>query len=715
MRNLPERRIRFMRMRIAILYSIVLCAASAVLYTAHGLTVRDAAWLREKAEDHYNKQVHIPPKRGTIRDRNGAELAVTVDVDSLYANPRKLRASGYNPAVIAQQLAMLLGLDATKINERLSSDRYFVWLKRRITPKEGEAIGKLRIPGIEITKEPRRFYPGRELGAHVLGFANVDGKGIEGIELELDDRLRGSTRPVPAVRDRTGRIVFSEQLLDDRAAQGDDVVLTIDRTIQRTAERELELAVRTFEARGGAIVVMDPLTGDVLAMANFPTFNPNEPASSGPSHHRNRAVTDRYEPGSTIKPFTIAGGLSAGTTYPGQRIACEDGLLQLGDDRIRDTHKWLELTPAQILGYSSNIGTAKIGLSMGRERLYRTLRDFGFGASSEIGLPGETAGILRHYKKWYELDAATISFGQGMSATSVQLAAAFGALANRGQLMQPRIVKRFQGADGAVIEEPAPRVRRQVVAPRVARLVSDMLTTVTGEGGTGIEAAIDGYLVAGKTGTAQKADHIRGGYAEGKWSSSFVGFAPADKPRLVVSVTIDEPFIAHNGGQVAGPTFRRVMEASLRHMGVVATEVTVPVAKKKKRAPEPDIEAQDTDPAAAAAVAVASPVPAQPQRKPTDDEQIVPDFRGQGARGALVTAHKAGLSVRLRGSGVVVAQSPEPLAIIPRGGAIDVTLEPPAAPAAPKDTDSDELTSVASEPANTPELIAARNPEGRDG
>ena len=660
MRNLPERRIRFMKMRIAVLYACVLSGACAVLYTAHGLTVRDAAWLREKAEDHYNKQVHIPPKRGTIRDRNGAELAVTVDVDSLYANPRKLRAAGHNPALIAQQLATLLGLEAPKLTERLASDRFFVWLKRRITPKESQAIAALRIPGVEVTKEPRRFYPGRELGAHVLGFANVDGKGIEGIELALDDRLRGSTRPVPAVRDRRGRIVFSEQLLDDRAAQGDDVVLTIDRAIQRTAERELELVVRTFEARGGSIVVMDPLSGDVLAMANFPTFNPNDPASYGQSHHRNRAVTDRFEPGSTIKPFTIAGALAAGTTYPGQRIACEDGLLQLGDDRIRDTHKWLELTPAQILGYSSNIGTAKIGLAMGRERLYRTLRDFGFGASSEIGLPGETAGILRHYKKWYELDAATTSFGQGMSATALQLAAGFGALANRGQLMQPRIVKRFQGADGDAIEESAPRVRRQVVAPRIARLVTDMLTTVTGEGGTGVEAALDGYLVAGKTGTAQKADHIHGGYAEGKWTSSFVGYAPAEKARWSERDN-RRALIAHNGER-SRPVWRVVSILSTwawRDRGHRAGRAKAQEPCRSRRRGSRDV--------AAAVARVASKVP-QPQR--VDRRANRPTCEGRCTRRA--SSLPGGLTVRC--SHQCCGASPEPLRS-PARHAIDVTLE----------------------------------------
>jgi cell division protein FtsI (penicillin-binding protein 3) len=698
-----------MRMRIAVLYACLISAACAVVLRAHELQVRDAPRLREMAEDQYNKQVNLPPKRGTIRDRNGGELAITVDVDSLYANPRKVRASGGDPGLVAARIAALLGVDAPKLQERLASDRYFVWIKRRLSPKESAAVAGLKIAGVEVTKEPRRFYPGRELGAHVLGFANVDGKGIEGIELSLDERLRGANRPVDAIRDRRGKIVFSELLLDDRASQGDDVVLTLDRTLQRSAERELELTVRTFEARGGSIVVMDPTTGDVLAMANFPTFNPNDPSSLGPTHHRNRAVTDRFEPGSTIKPITIAGALAAGTTYPGQRIACEDGLWQLGEERIRDTHKWLELTPTEILGYSSNIGTAKIALAMGRERLYRTLRDFGFGAKTEVGLPGETGGILRHYKRWYELDAATISFGQGMSTTSLQLATAFGALANRGQLMQPRIIRRFEGPHGEEIESVQPRAQRQVVSPRTARLVTDMLTTVTAEGGTGVEAALEGYLVAGKTGTAQKADHVRGGYAEGKWTSSFVGYAPAEKPRLVVSVMIDEPLIAHNGGTVAGPTFRRVMEAALRHMGVVATDaIASPTDKRAKK------QAPAAPEAVAAQVQAAQ---AAPQRALEEGEQRVPDFVGRDARRALVLASREGVALRLRGSGVVVVQIPEAGAIVARGSVLDLTLEPPV----------DRVRALQAQPVGTPELagqgvepsaaelVAAARREARDG
>ncbi len=710
MRNLSERRVRFMRMRIALLYMCVLGGACAVLYRAHGLQVRDAPRLREMAEDQYNKQINIPPKRGTIRDRNGAELAVTVDVDSLYANPRKLRASGIDPVQAAMRVSALLGIEPQKLADKLASDRYFVWIKRRLSPKESQAIASLRLPGVEVTKEPRRFYPGRELGSHVLGFANVDGKGIEGLELTLDERLRGSLEPVAAIRDRRGVVVFSEQLLDDHAAQGEDVVLTLDKTVQRTAERELELAVRTFEARGGSIVVLDPRNGDVLAMANFPTFNPNDPASEGPSHHRNRSVTDRFEPGSTTKPFTVAGALAAGTAFSGQRINCEDGAMQVGEYTIHDTHKWTELTPAQILGYSSNIGVAKIGLGMGRERLYKTLRDFGFGTSTAIGLPGETSGILRHYKKWYEMDAATIAFGQGLSVTSLQLASSFGALANHGQLMQPRIVKRFEGPHGETLEESQPRARRQVVSPRIARLVTDMLTSVTGEGGTGVEAAIDGYLVAGKTGTAQKADYVHGGYAADKWMSSFIGYAPADRPRLVVSVVIDEPLIAHHGGTVAGPTFRRVMEASLRHMGVVATDASQPVANTK-RAKRKGAQAVE---AATSAAAVAS-APAQEASVLTAEQRLVPDLRGRDVRRALLLAQRSDVSLRLRGSGLVIAQDPLPGAVVPRGATLDVTLEPPAEREPAKGSAAAlELSGTAPVPTPT-ELVANVRTGGTDG
>ncbi len=705
MRNLPPKRARFMRFRIALLAAVLGAGALAVTYRAYDLQVRDPLDLKAMAERQYLRDIKLSPKRGTIYDRNGAELAVSVDVDSVYANPRVLQKSGVDPVYAAGKLSALLGVDQERLVKRLTSKRYFVWVKRRLSPMQAKAVEALKLPGVALMGEARRFYPNRQLASHVLGFANIDGKGIEGLELSLEEQLRGSTDPVPAIRDRRGVVVFSEQLLDDRAAQGDSVVLTIDKTIQHIAERELELAVRTFEAKGGSVVVMDPATGEVLAIANYPTFNPNDPAASPTSHRRNRAVTDRFEPGSTIKPFTVAGALAGGAIRSDQSIDCEDGAMQVAEYTIHDTSKYESLTPGQILEYSSNIGTAKIGMALGRKRLYRTLRDFGFGQVSRVGLPGETSGILRHYRKWYEMDAATISFGQGMSVTALQLASAMGALANKGRLMRPILIKRIEDARGELIEEALPRVRRQVVPIRSARLVSDMMIAVTGEGGTAPEAALDGHLVAGKTGTAQKADYINGGYAEGKWTSSFVGYAPARKPRLVAAVVIDEPLIHHYGGTVAGPTFRRLMEASLRHRGVVATVPgDRPVARKRRR---------KVKPAEGEVVVEAKPdAPARELPEVGEGERLVPDLRGQTARGALAAVHKAGLGARLHGSGVVVGQEPEPFSVVPEGSPIQLRLE------APDHVREDELQegqqAASDKPQAGPELAVAGE-RGRDG
>jgi cell division protein FtsI (penicillin-binding protein 3) len=667
MKDRVAARRKYMRMRIVVLSSLVFGLALAVLRQAYELQVTRAPQLKEKAEAQYLRDVSLAPKRGTIYDRDGAELAVSVDVDSVWANPKQIRKSGGDPRAIAKQLAALLDLDAEVLAQRLATDRYFVWVKRRVSAAQGRAVQASKLPGVSISEEARRFYPNRELAAHLLGFANVDGQGIEGLELTLEETLRGSPRTSPAVFDRRGAVVYSEQLLDDRAAQGNEVTLTIDKTLQHIAERELELAVRTSEAHAGSVVIIDPIKGEVLAIANYPTFNPNEPQNVGGVERRDRAITDRFEPGSTLKPFTMAGALAASAVSPTDQIDCEDGSLQVGEYTIRDTHHWGRLTPAEILVVSSNIGTAKVGMALGRAGLHRALTRFGFGQSTGSGLPGETAGILRPYQSWYPMDAATIAFGQGMSTTTLQLALAMGALANRGRLMEPILVKRVVDAHGQVIEQAVPRIRRQVVPEQVARLVTDMLVGVTGEHGTGTEAAIDGYLVAGKTGTAQKADYVHGGYAKDKWTSSFVGYAPAQKPRLVMAVVIDEPMIAHQGGAVAAPAFRRIMETSLRHLGVPAdANGTLAEHVRERRAQAPQLVAAASEP---------EPTPVAPVR---EGEAFVPNLIGRPAREAIVLARRAQFSVTLRGSGSVSAQLPLANSVVARGGVLALTLSPTA-------------------------------------
>ena len=655
---MKNRRQRWFRARIALLGACVMCVAMLVVVRAFHVQISSGDRLREMAEDQHIRHLRVSPRRGAIYDRHGAELAVSVDVDSVYANPRRLEAMEQDPTLVAKRIAKILDVDPRRLAKRLGSDRYFVWIERRVTPHEATRIRELDIPGVELTTEARRYYPNRHLAAHLVGFADIDGRGIEGIELAYEDRLRGADRRVEAIRDRRGHVVFADNMEDDRTIQGQSVVLTIDKAIQHIAERELALGVRTFEARGGSVVVMDPSTGEILALANYPPFNPNEPSKHPTAHRRNRAVVDRFEPGSTVKPFTMAAALAAGAVKPNQSINCENGVTRIGGRLLHDAHPYEWLTPTQILAYSSNIGTAKIAQALGKKDLYRGFRRFGFGEPTGLGVPGETAGILRHYRRWYEIDTAAVSFGQGMSVTNVQMATAMSAIANGGRLMQPMLVRRMTDGHGATVEENKPRVRRQVVPRRVAKLVGQMLTAVTEPGGTAIEAAIDGYLVAGKTGTAQKADYVHGGYAKDKWLASFIGFAPADRPSVVISVVIDEPVIAHYGGTVAGPVFRRIAEVTLRHMGIAPEGRQAVLAKKKERQ-----------------IAPAEAEPAPEEEAVEKGESAVPDVRSLPLRQAVIALHAESLVAEVEGSGVVLVQHPAPGKAVAHGSVVQLQLE----------------------------------------
>ena len=655
---MKNRRQRWFRARIALLGACVMCVALLVIVRAFHVQIATGDRLREMAEDQHLRHLRVSPRRGAIYDRHGAELAVSADVDSVYANPRRLKAMEQDPQTVARRIAKVLDVDYERLAKRLAADRYFVWIERQVTPNEATRIRELDIPGIELMTEARRYYPNRHLAAHLLGFADIDGRGIEGIELAYEDRLRGSDRRVEAIRDRRGHVVFADGMEDDRTIQGQSVVLTIDKAIQHIAERELALGVRTFEARGGSVVVMDPSSGEILALANYPPFNPNEPSKHPIAHRRNRAVVDRFEPGSTVKPFTMAAALASGAVKPNQSINCENGVTRLGGRLLHDAHPYEWLTPTQILAYSSNIGIAKIALDLGKKDLYRGFRRFGFGEPTGLGVPGETAGILRHYRRWYEIDTAAVSFGQGMSVTNVQLATAMSAIANGGRLMQPMLVRRMSDGHGAIIEENKPRVRRQVVPRRVAKLVGQMLTAVTEPGGTAMEAAVDGYLVAGKTGTAQKADYVHGGYAKDKWLASFIGFAPADRPSVVISVVIDEPVIAHYGGTVAGPVFRRIAEVTLRHMGITPEGRQAVLAKKK----EQQIAVVETETA--------------PEEEPVEKgESAVPDVRSLPLRQAVIALHAESLVAEVQGSGLVVSQEPAPGKAVSHGSVVRLQLE----------------------------------------
>ncbi len=685
----PQRRRRGLVVRISVLTILLFLAAGKVLHRAYEIQVQSP----QDYARHYREEIEVEQKRGNIYDRNGAELAVSVDLDSFFADPVAMRQHKLDPALVAASLAPILGLDVAPLTTKLSSAKRFIWIKRRVSPTQSQAVLALGLAGkgIGARKEPRRYYPNLTTAAHVLGFTDEQGHGAEGLERRFETRLRGATDKVSAIIDARGGVLFSAELLEHANARGQDLTLTLDREVQILTERELELGVRAVEARAGSVVVMDPTTGEVLAMANYPSFNPNDPGAAEPSNRRNRAVTDRYEPGSVIKAFTIAGALASGAIHPNQQIDCENGAMQVAEYTIHDSHHYETLTPAEILAYSSNIGTAKIGAALGRAGLFRALRRFGFGARTEIELPAETEGILRHYKRWYDMDAATVSFGQGMSVTSLQLATAMSSIANGGRLMKPILVSRVTDSTGAVVEEFAPSVRRQVVPAHVARLTSDMLTAVTAKGGTGEAASVLGYVVAGKTGTAQKADYTHGGYAQDQWTATFVGFVPANKPRLVIAIAIDEPVIEHYGGSVAGPIFRRVAEQTLRHLGVPPAQGGAKLAEiVKSLRDEQDKIAALTPQAEEAPRIEAKRADSDAKEQLAADQVRVPELKGLGMRGALLRLRRAELLGQISGSGAVVEQTPKEGSVVPRGTAVqlqfkhpDTQLEEPEVPHSP--------------------------------
>ena len=432
------RRALMIRLRMVVVALVFLGGMGKVVGRAWDLQVVQADELREMAERQYVRRIHLPAKRGAIYDRTGNELAVSVRAPSVYVNGRAYgREEDRDLEADAQRVAGILEMEVDEIRQALESDRYFQWLHRWVPPEQGEQIGDLDIPGVEISYEARRYYPNRELAGHLIGFAGIDSQGLEGLEREYDELLRGQQEGIRGLRDARGRLVFSDDLMADQTPEGHSLVLTIDRTIQHIAEQELAAAVRTFEARAGMVVVVDPRTGELLAIANAPTFNPNNFSASRPDHWRNRAVHDQFEPGSTFKIFTIAAALNAGVIRPDETIFCENGRMMIADYTIHDSHRDGWLSVAQVLQRSSNIGAAHIALELGRPSFYRYIRRFGFGQRTGIDLPGESSGRLSHWRNWYDVDVATIAFGQGVGVSALQLAMATAAIADGGRLHRP--------------------------------------------------------------------------------------------------------------------------------------------------------------------------------------------------------------------------------------------------------------------------------------
>lgn len=552
---------KWIRFRISTILVFFCLLAFIVAGRAFQLQVLKRDQLCRLAERQYKNKVPLVPKRGTIYSRGYEELAVTVEVDSIYAEPDAVE----DAKLAAKKLAPVLSVSRKELEERLSASKSFVWLARKVSPSLIERVKSLDIQGIGFVKENKRFYPNAELASHVVGFSGIDGSGLGGIELAQDVQIKGKVELIRAERDALGKRTLPNDFGFEESLAGNSVVLTIDKTIQYTAERELAEAVKKSGAKGGTAIVMDPKSGEVLAMANYPQFNPNDLSSYPQAFLKNRAIVDTYEPGSTFKVFLLAAALEEGVVKPEDTFFCENGSMELAGKVIHDTHKYGTLTVSEIMKFSSNIGASKIAAKLGKERYYGYLTSFGFGSPSGIELRGEGSGILRSVNKWSKLDLANVSFGQGVSVTPLQLTTAFSAIANGGYLMRPYLVKDILDRDGKVIKRNQPQIVEKVIGGDTASKVTDMLKDVVAEGGTGTAAALAGYDVAGKTGTAQKVSEGGRGYG-GKHVASFIGFVPAQSPELVVLVAVDEPVGVQYGGVVAAPVFKAIAESSLRYL-----------------------------------------------------------------------------------------------------------------------------------------------------
>jgi cell division protein FtsI (penicillin-binding protein 3) len=554
---------RKIRLRSGVVSALFIMLFGAIALRAAQLQVVEGSWLSSRAEREYQRVQTIAGKRGTITDTNGDPLAVSVQTTSIAADPRLVE----DPHGVAKRLAPRLKLGRTTLQEKLASKRHFVWLKREVAPETTEAIRALKIEGLLYMPETSRVYPAKTQAGQLLGFASVDGRGLEGVEFYYETHLKPKSLKIQVSKDALGRGFDGAQAETDQL-NGRNVQLTLDRNIQYITEKALEDAVTTHKAKNGLAVVMAPDSGAILALAHYPYFNPNAFGEFQRDDWRNRAITDPFEPGSTMKIFSAAAAIDSGLVRADSIFYCENGAYRIGRNTVHDTkeHGWLSLQ--QIVKYSSNIGTVKVAETIGAKTLHRYLTSFGFGTRTGIDCPGESPGRLSNPKSWSAIDTGAISFGQGVSVSALQLTAATAAIANGGRLMRPYLVKAITDGQGSVAEQTEPEVVRQVISPQTARTIRRIMASVFASGGTGEAAAPDGYTVCGKTGTAQKIGPD-GRYAPGKYVSSFLGFAPAEDPALVILVVVDEPEKIHYGGLVAGPAFRNIVQESLHYLNVM--------------------------------------------------------------------------------------------------------------------------------------------------
>ncbi|MBL3598314.1 MAG: penicillin-binding protein 2 [gamma proteobacterium endosymbiont of Lamellibrachia anaximandri] len=533
------------------LLAVLAVAFGSLIWRSVDRQVFETAFLQQQGEKRYLKPMKVRASRGMITDRNGEPLAISTPVKSIFANPRKLKADSKTIGAIAS----ILDLNPDRVRRLLASERGFVYLKRRVNPDVAQQVKALDLEGIGLESEHRRFYPSGEVMAHMVGLTDIDDRGLEGMELAYNEWLSGVNGAKRVIMDGRRRVIKEVENIQS-PRPGNDLVLSLDRRLQFLAYRELKKAVMSHRAVSGSAVILDARSGEVLAMVNRPAYNPNGSRSNRRGSFRNRAVTDVFEPGSTVKPFVVAAALEQGRFKPDTPIDVRPGLLRVGRHLVKDSHNYGRIDVATVLRKSSNVGASKIALALKPEILWKLYSQFGFGSSAESMFPGESSGRLPHFSDWSQFEQATLSFGYGLSVTPLQLARAYAVLANDGVRLPVSLLKVSELPKG-----------ERVVRRSTARSVVHMLEAVVAKGGTAPLAAIPGYRVAGKTGTAKKS--VAGGYAEDKYLSLFVGMAPASDPRLVMAVMINEPRGKdYYGGKVAAPVFAKVMSGALRLLNI---------------------------------------------------------------------------------------------------------------------------------------------------
>jgi cell division protein FtsI (penicillin-binding protein 3) len=556
------------RRRLLALLILSVLAFGAISGRLIVLQVFDAGSLDQAAARQRLTVIQLPAMRGRIFDRNLNDLAISIPARSVWADPHLVKNKRHTVA----KLAGVLGLSRKQVAQRLASKGHFVYLIRRIPKARGDMVERLNLPGVFVEEAVARRYPSGTVAAQVLGFVDVEGHGQAGIEQHYDGLLRGQPGRIQLERDPQGRPIPQGRRSLEPAEPGTDLVLTIDQHLQYVTEQVLHRAVRQHKARAGSVVVLSPRTGEVLAMANMPTFDPNRIAASKPEARRNRAIADMFEPGSTNKTITAAAALQHGLVTPMTETIVPDNLPLCPEKTFRDSHSHAPelMTFADIVARSSNVGTIMTARDLGRDRLHQAQVDFGYGRRSGVDLPGEAPGIVRPAKDWYCTDLGTNAIGQGVAVTVLQMASVYATVANNGVLRAPTLLRGTVDARGQVAKAER-RPGRRVLSTKAATSLSRILEGVVKEGGTGTMAAMEEWRVAGKTGTARKPDTVRGGYRPGAYVGSFIGFAPAEKPAVVVAVVIDEPTRGYYGGSVAAPVFKEVTGTALRRLGVVPT------------------------------------------------------------------------------------------------------------------------------------------------